>query len=183
MGKTKFSVTPRTGVYSPSSEAGMPALGNAPDFAYNEFLSLSAVPSIGRNIFNFAVPLDSVNRGLYGYVYYTATSGSTLSQCIIDVEFFRNNSVVGSIPLSSANDPNSSTAPNYARSIPSLLVASSMAMENSIVLSLAGQMSGEAKQVVLHRQSVQASIDGIGVKISSLMNISGLRIWVGCISY
>jgi hypothetical protein len=196
--QTPTTVKPSTPVTDIAVQLGSPVLtpptvgndrqpvppGLAPEatkgsqFRYGEATLVSVAKS---SVIEFDIDSTLRNRKVYGLIM-SNPSNATDYAAYVDIEFYRENSKIGVLPL---NDAISGAAAGIiTESVPSIFVAATPGSitPDLIQLNIALPVNGQPSAVVIAPQCLVISADFVRVNVRRLLNITGIRLWLGIIS-
>lgn len=148
-----------------------------------EFGSVISIPNAARQFISFGIVESLRRRKIYAYLW--ANTGAATDYAVqADIEFWRQDSLVGSLPLGLAL---SAASAAIAQDVPNCFPSGGNVVDDSIAIYLAQPTAGQPNSVILQPQYVIVSADKVTVSFNKSWigigaSVTAARCFVGVLS-
>jgi hypothetical protein len=161
-----------------SKQGFYPVSQQVADFQYGELRGYSAnsvnYSRLGTTGIDFFPSAALFRRKVYGWISCEFSSNGI---CACSLQFLFNKSIVGKLPLATANIPTLSL-----NSWPSLFTTSTQSVQDALLLSVSNPVYNQGSTVILQPCYLYGKFDEVIVNVDTIQNVTDIRIWVGVVS-
>jgi len=154
-----------------------PASTNGPQFVQGR---VAVVGAAANNVIECPVDYQLRYRKIYAYLFTTASTATDyLVQC--QIQFWRNGSMVGWLPLHDQVSPAGGGVSGNEDWV-TIFVSGGLVFPDSIGLNLGTPAGAQAAANIVQPQCVYSGADKITVSVIKLINVTSVRLWLGVLS-
>jgi len=156
-------------------QGSAPAYQLVSDYQYGEVLS---VTTRSERVISLSLPVQLRRRKIYCWVW--ANNSQTDFYIDARIIFWRNNSKLGSLPISLAQSQGGSTA--VTRSRASIAVTQGAAVQDSLGLYVANPATGQPSTIIMQPLYIVGEIDEATISVDEIYKVTSARYYLGIVS-